>query len=140
MKQQSDFGAIIKSLWLNTAIITRRLDNSLGAFHGIGFTEYMILLSLIKTPNYTLRRIDIADALATSASSITRLLQPMEKTGLVANDINERDTRMSLVKITEAGEELFNNACATLDEQSRILLKNLDNENVDKLLSVLRLI
>lgn len=140
MKQQLEFGAVTKSLWLNAAIITRRLDNSLGEIHGIGLTEYMILFNLIESPNYTLRRIDLAKALARPASEITRLLQPMAKTGLVVKDMHETDVRMSQVRITAAGQELFNNASATFDAQSRTILENLDNPNAARLLSLLRMI
>ncbi|AEF03202.1 MarR family winged helix-turn-helix transcriptional regulator [Alteromonas naphthalenivorans] len=140
MKQHSDSGSITKNLWLNTAIMTKRLDNSLGDIHGIGSTEYMVLFTLIKAPSHTLRRVDIADALARSVSGITRLLQPMEKNGLVTKDSNERGAKVSLIKLTAAGEELFNNACVTFDAQSQTMLKNLDKENADKLLNLLRMI
>lgn len=137
MESESKYGAITRSLWVNTAIISKQLDNSLGAIHGIGLTEYMVLLNLMKAPNQSLRRIDIADALARTASGITRMLMPMEKIGLITKEINERDARVSLVKITPAGEELFNNASATLDTRSEALLKNLESKDTDKLLDLL---
>ncbi|WP_052010165.1 MULTISPECIES: hypothetical protein [unclassified Alteromonas] len=140
MIQKSGSGAIVKSLLLNAATITERLDNSLGAIHGICFNEYMVLLSLTNGENQMLRQIDLAKALSTSGFKLARLLKPMEKTGLVFKDINESDIRMSLIKITAAGEELFNNACVIVDTQAQIILKNLDKENQDKLLSLSRMI
>ncbi|MEQ9463567.1 MAG: MarR family transcriptional regulator [Haliea sp.] len=140
MESKSKYGAISKSLWLNSAIISKHLDNSLGAIHGIGLTEYMVLLNLMKAPNHALRRIDIAEALARTASGITRMLMPMEKIGLVTKETNERDARVSLVKITAAGEELFRNASVTLDAKSESLLKNIDNKSADKLLVLLQAI
>lgn len=140
MGTESKYGAITKSLWLNSAIISKHLDNSLGAIHGIGLTEYMVLLNLMKAPNHTLRRIDIAESLARTASGITRMLMPMEKIGLVTKEINERDARVSLVKITPAGEELFKDASATLDLKSESLLKNIDAKNADQFLNLLQAI
>lgn len=137
MKSDSKYGAITKSLWLNAAVISRHLDNSLGAIHGIGLTEYMVLLNLMQAPNQALRRIDIADALARTASGVTRMLMPMEKIGLVTKDTSGRDARVSLVKITPAGEELFKNASATLNSKSESLLKNIDSNNADTLLMLL---
>jgi len=137
---ESKYGAIAKSLWLNAAIISRHLDNSLGAIHGIGLAEYMVLLNLMKAPNHALRRIDIADALARTASGVTRMLMPMEKIGLVTKELNERDARVSLVKITPAGEELFMHASATLNTKSESLLRNIDSKNADKLLALLQAI
>lgn len=137
MEKESHYGAIAKSLWLNTAIISKHLDNSLGAVHGIGLTEYMVLLNLAEAPNQSLRRVDIAEALARTASGITRMLMPMEKIGLIQKELNERDARVSLVKITAAGEELLKNASVTLDAKAEALLKNLDVKKADKLLELL---
>lgn len=138
MKNEEKYGAISKSLWLNSAIISKHLDNSLSAVHGVGLTEYMVLHSLMAASNRALRRIDIAESLARTASGITRILLPMEKTGLVAKDVNERDARVSLVKITPAGEVLFNNATTTLNARSEVLLKNLDHKGADKFLALLQ--
>jgi DNA-binding MarR family transcriptional regulator len=138
MNVEGKYGAISKSLWLKSAVISKHLDNSLGAIHGIGLAEYMVLLNLVKAPNHALRRIDIAEALARTASGITRMLMPMEKIGLVSKETNERDARVSLVKITPAGEELFRNATVTLDAKSQSLLRNIDRESADKLLALLQ--
>lgn len=138
MKSEERCGAISKSLWLNSAIISKHLDNSLSAVHGLGLTEYMVLHSLMSAPKQALRRIDIAESLARTASGITRILMPMEKIGLVAKDVNERDARVSLVKITPTGQELFKNATTTLNTKSEVLLKNLDDKGADKLLALLQ--
>ena len=137
MDSNSKYGDITQSLLLKTAIISKHLDNSLGAIHGIGLTEYMVLLNLMDSPNRALRRIDIAEALARTASGVTRLLIPMEKIGLVSKEINERDARVSLVKITPAGQKLFKNASITLDKKSESLLKNIDKKTATTLLKIL---
>lgn len=140
MTKESTYSAITKGLWLKTAIISKQLDNSLGAIHGIGLTEYMVLLNLAQAPNQALRRIDIAESLARTASGVTRILMPMEKIGLVKKESNARDARVSLVKITPAGEELLANATATLENKSKSLLSSIDSKNADKLLALLQLI
>ncbi|MBM70419.1 MAG: MarR family transcriptional regulator [Haliea sp.] len=137
MNVEGKYGAISKSLWLKSAVISKHLDNSLGAIHGIGLAEYMVLLNLMKAPNHALRRIDIAESLARTASGITRMLMPMEKIGLVSKETNARDARVSLVKITPAGEELFRNATVTLDAKSQSLLRNIDSESADTMLALL---
>ena len=138
MNVEDKYGAISKSLWLKSAVISKHLDNSLGAIHGIGLAEYMVLLNLMKAPNHALRRIDIAEALARTASGITRMLMPMEKIGLVSKETNTRDARVSLVKITPAGEDLLRNATVTLDAKSQSLLRNIDSESADKMLALLQ--
>ena len=138
MNVEDKYGAISKSLWLKSAVISKHLDNSLGAIHGIGLAEYMVLLNLMKAPNHALRRIDIAESLARTASGITRMLMPMEKIGLVSKETNTRDARVSLVKITPAGEDLLRNATVTLDAKSQSLLRNIDSESADKMLALLQ--
>lgn len=137
MSDTARYADISKSLWLNSARVSKHLDSSLGAIHGIGLTEYMVLDSLMSAPNQALRRIDIAEALARTASGITRILLPMEKLGLVCKDINQRDARVSLVKITPAGQELFQHATTTLEAKSVALLKNIDSKNADKFIALL---
>ena len=137
---QSSYGEIAKQIWFNAAVVSKNLDNSLGAIHGIGLTEYMVLLHLMKAQNHALRRIDIADALARTASGVTRLLVPMERIGLVEKETNQRDARVSLVKITPAGEELFQNATLTVNEKSASILKNLAPKQAKTLLELLDLL
>ncbi|MGQ8364141.1 MarR family winged helix-turn-helix transcriptional regulator [Glaciecola sp. 1036] len=129
--------AIVRTLWTSTGVISKHLDNSLGAVHGIGLTEYMVLLSLSEAPNQSLRRIDIAEALSRTASGITRLLMPMEKIGLVEKQANERDARVSLVKLTSTGESLLKNATVTFEKKAETLLKNLTDKQTSSLLNLL---
>ncbi|NVK56609.1 MAG: MarR family transcriptional regulator [Alteromonadaceae bacterium] len=133
-------GDIAKRLWLKSAVFSKLLDNSLSAVHGIGLTEYMVLQSLMLAPNQALRRVDIAESLARTASGITRILLPLEKIGLVSKDVNERDARVSLVKITPSGKTLFENATTTVNAKSASLLKNLDTKQADSLLALLQAI
>ena len=137
MNKESTYSAIAKSLWINSAIISKHLDNGLGAMHGIGLAEYMVLHNLMQAPDKSLRRIDIAEALGRTASGITRMLMPMEKIGLVEKATSERDARVSLVRITPAGESIFINASTTLDQKAESLLKNIDGRKADSFLSLL---
>ena len=140
MTNESKYGAVTKSLWIHSAIISKHLDSSLGAIHGTGLTEYMVLHSLMKAPNHSLRRIDIAETLARTASGITRMLMPMEKIGLVKKELNGRDARVSLVKITPAGEELFGYATITVDSRSEALLPGVASKSIGRFLEVLNTI
>ncbi len=65
------------------------------------------------------------------------MLSPMEKIGLVSRDTNPRDARVSLVKITPAGETVFKQALKTLNQQAENLFKKLDSSNLDHLLHLL---
>ena len=137
MKTQEKYAVAIRRLWSGSAYVSRQLDNSLGAIHGIGLTEYMVLQHLANAPNNALRRIDLAHALGRTASGITRMLRPMEKIGLVEKDVSVRDARVSLVRLTASGERVYDESSATVNQQSQTLLKGLDSRKLDEFLSLL---
>lgn len=132
--------AILKSLFLSSAEITRQLDNSLGAIHGIGLTEFMVLQSLSAAHNGSLRRIDIAESLGRTASGVTRMLMPMEKIGLVEKASSSRDARVSMVKISEAGERILDEANKSFEQKSAQILADLSDEQQTFLLESLQLL
>lgn len=110
------------------------------SMHGIGFSEYLVLRHLCQAPDKKLRRIDLADSVGLSASGVTRLLNPMQKIGLVAKEEAPRDARVSLVALTEAGERIFQESDATFAVIAQRVLSALDSheknalaETVDKL-------
>ena len=53
-----------------------------------------------------------------TASGITRLLNPMEKLGLITREVNERDARLSLVKLTVAGVQKLSDAKKSVEQAS----------------------
>ena len=137
MEAESEHSAVAKALWVTAAKISRHLDNCLGDVHGIGLAEYMLLLNLLDAPNQAMRRIDIAEALARTASGVTKMLVPMEKIGLVEREVNKQDARVSLVKLTPAAEELCRNATLTLNSRAGTLLKRIDSNGAKQLLELL---
>ena len=82
------------------AQITRRFDTHSGMF---GWSGFQVLYHLNSAPEHRMRRIDLADKLALTASGVTRMLLPMEKLGLVEREACEGDARVSFVKLTPAG-------------------------------------
>ncbi|MCV6615187.1 MAG: MarR family transcriptional regulator, partial [Cellvibrionaceae bacterium] len=109
----------------------------LGAVHGLALSEYMVLQALMQAPKQQLRRVDVAEALGRTASGITRMLRPMEKVGLVAKVAAERDGRVSLVTISDAGRELYLNASLSIEQKGQSLLNNLEAKERQQLLQLL---
>lgn len=137
---KNEYSAVIKSLWLKSTLINKHLNNSLGYVHGIGFSEYMVLNSLIESPNKTMTRIDLAESIGRTASGVTKMLQPMEKIGLIQKESGARDARVSLVKISKAGERLFKDATTSLEQNSMQILSNLNKKQTSEFLSCLDLL
>lgn len=90
-----------------TTQLNKTLDSNLSIIHGIGVTEFSVMHTLQYAPSNTMTRIDLAKAIGLSASGVTRLLNPMEKIGLVEKQANARDARVSLVKLSTAGKRIY---------------------------------
>ena len=122
-------------LMLNSLVSTKlskRADNRL-SIHGLSFTEYMIMHHLQNAPQHTMRRIDLAERVGISASGVTRLLAPMEKNRIVQKEANPRDARVRLVKLSEAGKTLYEDASVSFDECAKSLMGALTERQLDTL-------
>lgn len=62
---------------------------------------------------------------------------PMEKIGLVEKATSERDARVSLVRITSAGETIFSDASTTFEQTTERLLKNIEGRKAETFLALL---
>lgn len=112
------------------AMLVRRFDSTLGNLHGLSFGDYQLLYHLQRAPGGRLRRIDLAERLALTASGITRSLMPLEKIGLVARQADQRDARVGYAAITEAGLELLAHANTTAQALGQELLGNAGAEQL----------
>jgi len=135
-----EYSSVMKSLRLKSTLINKQLNNSLGYVHGIGLSEYMVLNSLFDSPNKTMTRIDLAESIGRTASGVTKMLLPLEKIGLIQKEKGARDARVSLVKISKAGERLFKDATTTLEQSSKQVLSKLNSKQTNEFLSSLDLL
>jgi DNA-binding MarR family transcriptional regulator len=119
------------------AVLVRRLDNTLGNLHGISFSDFQLLYHLNRAPGARLRRVDVAERLALTASGVTRALLPLEKIGLVSRQPDPRDARVGYAAITEAGQTLLQNAVVTAHMISQELLKETAPEQLEVLAAIL---
>lgn len=74
---------------------------------GLGFNELIILYYISLSSNERIRRIDLADKIGLTPSGITRILLPMEKLGMIKRETEERDARISYVKLAPGGKRLL---------------------------------
>lgn len=104
------------------AVLIRRFDSALGSFHGLSFGDFQVLNHLSRAPGGRLRRVDLAERLGLTASGVTRTLLPLEKIGLVTRQPDPRDARVGYAAVTPTGEQLLQDATATVDLVSSDLL------------------
>ena len=126
MNASSQSELILKLVALHTRI-QKHIAGPL-SLHGISLTEYLVLRQLHGAPERKMRRIDLAQQIGLSASGVTRLLNPMQKVGLVSKEEAARDARVSLVSLTSAGEAVFTDAAATFAQVAQSVMKPLNGE------------
>lgn len=114
----------------------KRLDGAL-SLHGISFTELTVLHHLALAPKLTLSRVELSRVTGLTASGITRLLNPMEKMGLVSKEKNIRDARMSLVKLTEPGQDVYSNGIDSFTLAADNITSGLTSDEVSTFLTLL---
>lgn len=85
------------------ATLTRELSAQLVEAHGLTLNEYEVLLLLARAPDNRMRRIDVAGEVRLSPSGVTRMLDRLEKAGLVEKGTCVTDARITYAVLTEAG-------------------------------------
>ena len=101
-KQSSGVRAFAALLRAHAAA-TRRLNALLSAEHGLTISDYEVLLRLARSDDRRLRRVDLAEQVLLTASGITRLLDGLERAGLVERGSCDTDRRVVYAVLTEAG-------------------------------------
>jgi DNA-binding MarR family transcriptional regulator len=101
------------------AAITRELSAQLQRRHGLTLNDYEVLLHLSRAEGGRMRRVDLAQSVILTASGITRLLDGLERSGLVGKETCASDRRVSYAKLTPAGD-------AKLREAGRSHLLDID--------------
>ena len=77
---------------------------ALVAEHGLTLNDYEVLLRLSHAENRAMRRVDLANEVLLTASGITRLLEGLERSGLVCKRTCDSDARVSYAVLTDAGD------------------------------------
>ncbi len=119
--------------------LQKRQDQWLAA-HGISFKEFQVMCALSEASTHTLKRIDLAEKVGLSASGITRMLLPMEKIGLINKEEGVRDARVSLVRLSEAGERILADAEKSFTQSARAFMKSLTEEQRAALATLSRVV
>lgn len=104
------------------AAVTRQLSSQLSADHGLNINAYEALLRLARAPEFRMRRTDLASGLLLTAGGVTRLLDGLEREGLVAREECANDRRVTYAVLTPAGRSKLREASNSHTRQIRELL------------------
>ncbi|WOJ94044.1 MarR family transcriptional regulator [Congregibacter variabilis] len=140
MKTLNPRAKTLVDLWLASERISARIDHNLGAVHGVGYVEFMVLYQLARSPDLRMRRVDLATAIGRTASGVTRLLKPMEKIGLIARDSSDRDARVSLVTLTPSGRDRLEDTLSTMNELGQRLTQAVGDSQLDSAAAALAIL
>ena len=121
------------------AQIVRALDAELEREHGLPLSSYDVLIQLSLVPDRRLRMFELADAIVLSRSGLTRLVDRLERAGLVERERGEADPRQMYARLTDRGLEVL--AAATPTHVAGIkerFLERLSDEQTKQLAAIWR--
>ncbi|HEU0193635.1 MAG TPA: MarR family transcriptional regulator [Gaiellales bacterium] len=104
------------------AATTRCFSASLQREHGLTLNEFEVLLRLARAPERRLKRIDLVEQVLLTPSGITRLLDRLERAGLVAKDSCASDARVTYAVLTDAGAGRLRDASRSHTAEIRELM------------------
>ena len=105
----------------------RELSADLERTHGMPLSSYEVLLVLANSPDERMRMAELADSVLLSRSGMTRLVDRLEKDGLLRRDTCTDDGRGAYAVLTEKGAAALADARTThLDGVREKFLKQFD--------------
>ncbi|HEV2815177.1 MAG TPA: MarR family transcriptional regulator [Solirubrobacteraceae bacterium] len=117
--------------------LTRELEAELEAQHGLGISAMELLSRLARADDHMMRLSSLADASGLSLSRVSRIVDGLEKRGLVERRADATDTRAKNAWLTPAGLELLRAALKThFDGVERVFFDRLAEEDVETLARV----
>jgi DNA-binding MarR family transcriptional regulator len=114
------------------ATLSKALDNQLDAEHDLPLTSYEVLKYLADAEEQKMRMCDLASSVILSRSGLTRLVDRLERDGLLVRESCASDARGAFAKLTPAGYEKLNAAREThLANVRALFLDKLSPEEQD---------
>ncbi len=95
------------------ARVLRRLEADLMAEHALPVASYDVLVQLVEAPQRRLRMTELADRVLLSRSGLTRLVDRLEREGLVVREACTSDARGLFAVLTPRGYERLRTASPT---------------------------
>ena len=128
-----ELGAWRGLLRVHSALV-KALDAELLDGHDLPLTSYEVLINLQAAPDKRRRMAELADGVLLSRSGMTRLVDRLEKEGLLVRDPCVSDGRGTFAVLTDKGEALLSEARRThLDGVRERFLKHFERDELVQL-------
>ena len=99
-------------LLLNRRVLAE-LDRDLREAHGVGVTDFDVLITLYNAPERRLRMSSLAEHVLLSPAGVTHLVTRLERDGLVRREVDPSDRRKWYTVLTSQGNEVLKDARRT---------------------------
>lgn len=119
-------------------LLTKKIEEVLQSELGIGYSQYKILIVLQKTPS--IKQKQIAKHLEQTEASISRQMKYMYDNGLLQVLFNPEDRREHRITLTTRGQRVYNQALEVLNNAQSTMLNQLNKQDQEKLLSLLKVL
>ncbi|MGZ8647650.1 MAG: MarR family winged helix-turn-helix transcriptional regulator [Solirubrobacteraceae bacterium] len=127
-----ELGAWRGLLRVHSALV-KALDAELLAEHDLPLTSYEVLINLQAAPDRRRRMAELAEGVLLSRSGMTRLVDRLERDGLIERDACTEDGRGMFAVLTDKGEELLSHARRThLDGVRERFLQHFGREELEQ--------
>ena len=111
--------------------LVRELDSELAREHDMPLSSYEVLLYLNDAAEGRMRMSELADSVLLSRSGLTRLVDRLERQGLLRRERCESDARGLFAEITPEGRKVFAAARKThLDGVRRVFLSRFSRDEL----------
>lgn len=110
-----------------TGLFLEALQRECLAEHGLAFTEYSVLRLLQRAPERRLAPSTLAEKIVCTTGAMTKLVDRLQRNGLVARAPDPVDRRGVLVEITQKGIEVADQAAYTYRVGRKRVLDHLDD-------------
>ena len=140
LRQRKPFGSLQHEAYLSVIRTAARLADEFEQMlkpYGLSGAQYNVLRILRGAEQDGLCRNEIRDRMVTRMSDMTRLLDRMEDSGLVARTRGSEDRRLVTTRLTELGRELLAELDPVVAEEHERRFQNLREDQLRMLITAL---
>ena len=129
---QNEKSKLIYSVGLLWGKINSTLDDVLSEFN-LNVSKFNILMIIKHVGGYDgIQQNEISKRLLVTASNITKLLDKLEKEGMITRNSKKDDKRVKLIRITDYASKLLDNAWIKYSEKIELLTTNFSEKEATK--------
>ena len=121
-----------------TALFLEAVQRECLGEHSLSFAEYSVLRLLQRAPGGHLAPSWLAEQLVYTTGAMTKLVDRLQRAGLVERAPDPRDRRGVLVEVTRAGDRKATEAADTYEAGRQRILDQLGDRNTERIHSSLR--